>query len=66
MRAEHGQWRWAGYQRQDQGVLRWALLKAIILLRLHRDALDAVAEGMTEGKPVVELLECIEAAAVDG
>jgi len=40
--------------------LRWATLKALTLLRLQRDALDALAAAMKEGRSVKECIAVIE------
>ena len=50
---------------RNKAYLRWALLKAIILLRLHREALDEVTQGMLEGRDVMALLEQVENADED-
>ena len=42
------------------GVLRWALLKALTLLKIYRDELDDVAWGMKNGVDVNELILDIE------
>jgi len=47
--------------KEREGLLRWAVLKALALLRLHRDELDAVADAMREGQSVRQcLLGCVE------
>ncbi len=45
---------------EHRGYLRWATLKALSLLRLHRDALDDVAQNMALGAPVEELEKILE------
>ena len=45
------------------GCLRWAVLKALTLLRIHRDALDSVAEAMKQGKSIAECIIAIESEA---
>jgi len=46
--------------RDKQGTQRWAVAKSLALLRLHREALDAVAAAMQEGAPVVDIYALIE------
>jgi hypothetical protein len=40
---------------------RWALLKALTLLRIHRESLDEVAQAMKEGESIVSCIEAVEA-----
>ena len=47
------------------GYLRWATLKALSLLRLHRDALDDIAQSMATGASVRELEQLIEQSVVE-
>lgn len=44
----------------SDGYIRWAIGKALQLLRIHRDALDSVAEDMRAGKSIFECIETIE------
>lgn len=46
--------------KEREGVLRWAVMKALVLLRIHRDQLDDVASAMMRSLPVPECLACIE------
>ena len=46
--------------RDRRGVLRWALLKALSLLKIYRDELDEVAFGMKSNKEVNDLIVEIE------
>ena len=43
------------------GALRWAVLKALTLLRLYRRELDVTAELMRQGAGVGEIIQAIEA-----
>lgn len=45
---------------EKEGALRWAVLKALLLLRINRDALDRVADNMRTGAPVVTCINTIE------
>jgi hypothetical protein len=47
-------------KRQTRGYLRWALIKAITLLRINRDALDKTQELMATGASIEELIQIIE------
>jgi hypothetical protein len=47
---------------EAEGYLRWAVLKALVLLRLRRDALDELVDAMREGGSVGQCIACIEAA----
>lgn len=40
--------------------LRGGVMKALVLLRLHRDSLDRVAAAMNEGKSVFEIIDILE------
>mmetsp|Transcript_8040 Transcript_8040/g.13373 ORF Transcript_8040/g.13373 Transcript_8040/m.13373 type:complete len:451 (-) Transcript_8040:58-1410(-) len=40
--------------------LRWAVLKSLVLLRLHRDTLDDLTEAMQRGDSVGSCMQCIE------
>ena len=48
-----------------KAFLRWALLKAIVLLRLHRDALDSTTELMLQGADLPEIIEQIESSRIE-
>ena len=50
---------------EREGAMRWAVLKAIALLRLHRKSLDAAAAAMQEGGSVAQVICAIEEAAAD-
>jgi len=50
---------------EREGAMRWAVLKAIALLRLHRKSLDAAAAAMQEGGSVSQVICAIEEAAAD-
>jgi len=43
-----------------EGVLRWGALKALSLLRIHRDELDDVAFAMRQGEKIEYLIDKIE------
>ena len=45
---------------EKEGSLRWAVLKALVLLRIHRDALDRVADTMRSTLPVAACIRAIE------
>lgn len=45
---------------EKEGALRWAVMKALLLLRINRDALDRVADNMRAGAPVVTCIKTIE------
>ena len=45
--------------------LRWALMKALILLRLHRDSLEEVTTCMRENKSIVDCIYSIEAGTLN-
>ena len=47
-------------ENQRESYLRWAVLKALILLRIHRSTLDCVANAMTDGISVNECFARIE------
>eukprot|EP01038_Epipyxis_sp_PR26KG_P005838 gene5838-8055_t len=40
--------------------LRWAVLKALVLLKLHRDELDEISEMMRNNQTVMECMKSIE------
>ena len=42
------------------GVLRWAVVKSLSLLRIYRDELDEVANAMMSGLSVSEIITKIE------
>lgn len=46
--------------REKEGVIRWALLKALQLLRIHREALDELVEAFDRGLDVISCFEIIE------
>lgn len=53
-----------GFQAWErEGAMRWAVLKAIALLRLHRKSLDAAASVMQAGGSVAQVILAIEEAA---
>ena len=43
-----------------EGSLRWAVLKALLLLKINRDALDRVADTMRKTLPVAACIRSIE------
>ena len=45
---------------EKEGSLRWAVMKALLLLRINRDALDRVAEYMKTSAPVTACIQAIE------
>ena len=47
-----------------EAAMRWAVLKALTLLRLHRRELDAAAEAMRRGAGMAEVVRAIEEAVV--
>jgi hypothetical protein len=44
-----------------EGCLRWAVMKALVLLRIHRDSLDSLANAMREGRSISDCIRSIEA-----
>ena len=47
-----------------EGSLRWAVMKALILLRLYRNSLDSLACAMMEGKSIGDCIKIIEESAI--
>lgn len=47
-------------ERDQEGVLRWAVMKALSLLRIYRDELDEVSFAMRKGIEVSDLMISIE------
>ena len=47
-----------------EGSLRWAVMKALILLRLYRNSLDSLVCAMMEGESIGDCIKVIEEAAV--
>ena len=47
-----------------EGSLRWAVMKSLVLLRLHRDSLDALIDGMEKGENIAECIRRIEDAHI--
>lgn len=47
-----------------EGSLRWAVLKALLLLKINRDALDRVADTMRRTLPVAACIRSIEEDAL--
>lgn len=45
---------------EKEGALRWAVLKALLLLRIHRDSLDRVAESMRREASIAVCIQTIE------
>lgn len=45
---------------EREGVLRWAVLKALTLLRVYRDELDKVAAAMQTGASIYDCVLLIE------
>lgn len=45
---------------EKEGSLRWAVMKALLLLRINRDALDRVAEYMKKSASVTACIQAIE------
>jgi hypothetical protein len=45
---------------EKEGALRWAVLKSLLLLRIHRDALDRVADSMRKEASVAICIQTIE------
>ena len=48
----------------QEGSLRWAVMKALTLMRLHRDALDAVTAAMKDRLSVADCIDRIERTSV--
>ena len=50
----------SSYVISEDSYLRWAALKALVLLRLHRDLLDELAAAMEHGLSVGSCIQLIE------
>ena len=48
----------------SESYLRWAAMKSLSLLRIHRDILDEVASSFYEGKSVIDCMEIVENGAL--
>jgi hypothetical protein len=46
--------------KEREGILRWATLKALTLLRLYRDELDELSYGMQNDESIYNLICNIE------
>jgi len=46
--------------KEREGILRWATLKALNLLRLYRDELDELSYGMQNDESIYNLICNIE------